>query len=144
MKFTKLVLFSGALNFVIIGFASAYYFVIPQVFFSLPKEMALIYYKCTSCSIAIENAVSDFNAGNYEIVNWGLNSGNSEKLITVTSILESDYNIKILHGGCTSIPEINCYSNKMNELLVKKYGHYYFRNAFRKDVKLNNGIIPPY
>lgn len=143
MKFTKLVLFSVALNFVIIGFTSAYYFVIPQVFFSLPKEMAMIYYKCTSCSIAIENAVSDFNEGNYKIVNWGLTSGNPEKLITVSSILELDYNIKSFQGGCMPISEINCYSNKMRQLLVKKYGNHFIGDAFRKAVKLNNGIIPP-
>ncbi|TCC92117.1 hypothetical protein EZ428_10320 [Pedobacter frigiditerrae] len=143
MKFTKLVLFSFAFNFVIIGFASAYYFVIPQAFFSQRKDMAMIYYKCTSCSVAIENAVSDFNGGNYQIISWGLPDGNPKKLITVNSILELDYNIKSFHGGCMSIPLINCYNNKMYQLLFKKYGNHFIGDAFRKAVKLNNGSIPP-
>lgn len=144
MKFTKLVLYSVALNFVIIGFASAYYFVIPQVFFSRPEEIAMVYYKCTSCSAATDHAVSDFKAGNYKIINWGLFSGNSEKLITVSSILDRDYNIKMLGGGCMPISEIDCYNNRMRELLNKKYGNHFMRDAFRKAVELNNGNIPPY
>ncbi|RZJ79363.1 MAG: hypothetical protein EOO47_11055 [Flavobacterium sp.] len=144
MKFTKLVLFSFAINLAMIGFASAYYFVIPQVFFYKPKDIAMIYYKCTSCSAAIENANSDFNAGNYQIVNWGLVYGNSEKLITVSSILERDCNIKMFGGGCMPISEIDCYNNRMRQLLNKKYGNRFIEDAFRKAVKLNDGDIPPY
>lgn len=142
MKFTKLVLFSVALNFVIIGFASAYYFVIPQMYFSRSDSFAKLYYKCSTCSTAEKNAVIDFKKEEYQIIWWGLLS--TSDYATFKSILSTEYNIKIIGGGCINIPEMQCYSIKMQKMLNKKYGNGFMAKAYKKAEKLDDSFNKNY
>ncbi|RZK57637.1 MAG: hypothetical protein EOO91_09805 [Pedobacter sp.] len=143
MKFTKLVLFSFAFNFVIIGFASAYYFVIPEMYFYHSKAYAELYYKCTTCLVAEKNAVIDFEKEKYQIIWWGLL--NETDYSTFKSILSTEYDITLFVGGkCTSIPEMQCYSIKMQKLLNKKYGSGFMAKAYKKAEKLDDSFHKNY
>jgi hypothetical protein len=141
MKFTKLVLFSVALNFVTIGFATAYYFVIPQMYFYRSKAFAKLYYKCATCSVAEKNAVIDFEKKECQIIWWGLLS--THDYSTFKSILSTEYNIKIIGGGCATITEMQCYSIKLQKLLNKKHGSGFMTKAYQKAQKSDNKNIPP-
>ena len=140
MMFLKTALFSTALNFIIIGFASVYYFVIPQLYFSKSETFATLYYRSTSCQIAEQNAVSDFKKGEYLIIWWGLPSDEEFDKIFY-SIITSKYKIKSFRGGCVPLIEMDCYNIKMRGLLYKKYGNSFMFNSYKEAKSLYNSPL---
>ncbi|TKC08305.1 hypothetical protein FA048_14205 [Pedobacter polaris] len=136
MNFIKISIYASALNFIILGLASAYYFVIPQMYFWQDETFATLYYKCPTCSIAKENAAIDFKKGEYQVVFWGLGNIANNKIFRLN--LLANYKTKAISGGCVPLSEMNCYSIKMQQLLFKKYGNNFIFNTYKKADSLDN------
>lgn len=129
MMFLKTSLFYTVLNFVIIGFASAYYFVIPQLYFSQSEAFATLYYKCPTCLIAKKNAALDFAKGEYQVVFWGLGNIAENKIFRTNLFV--NYKVIAISGGCMPFSEMECYSIKMEQLLFKKYGNNFIYKTYK-------------
>ncbi|RZK74794.1 MAG: hypothetical protein EOO92_16790 [Pedobacter sp.] len=135
MKFIKITLLSIAFNLIILGFASAYYFAIPQMYFSHGSDFAKLYYRCASCTVATENAINDFAKEDYNIIMGGL-----ETDFLFSSILLADYNIKTIQVGCMSTPEMSCYNIKIHELLFNKFGNNFLNKAYKEARQLDKSL----
>lgn len=70
MMFIKTTIYSAVFNFLFIGLSTIYYFIIPQLYFTQTKSFSQLYYRCTSCKIAEQNATDDFKNKNYQVVFW--------------------------------------------------------------------------
>ena len=109
--------------------AVLYFFSIPQTYFD-PLYVKLRG-RCESCSKAQALAKNDFEKGTYQVVVWGLISSESPT-IKIAEILEKDYNIKTVFGGCIRQDAIECYDTQMRRLLVSKLGDTFYKNAYEQ------------
>lgn len=136
MMFIKTTIYSAVFNFLFIGIAVTYYFIIPQPYSTYTKSFSQLYYRCTSCNIAEQNAIDDFKNKNYQVVFWGLdNLANNDRF---SSKLLDKYKIKAISGGCMRLTEMDCYSIKMHQLLFKKYGEDVLYNTYKEiDTMIN-------
>lgn len=136
MMFLKTIIYSLAFNFLFIGISVTYYFIIPQLYFTHTNSFSELYYRCTSCKIAEQNAIDDFKNKNYQVVFWGLdNLATNDRF---SSKLLDKYKIKAIPGGCVRLTEMDCYSIKMHQLLFKKYGEDVLYNTYKEIDTLNN------
>lgn len=109
-----------------------YFFLIPQSYFD-PLYIELRS-RCKSCSIAETLAIEDFKKGNYQVVNWGLTFSESPT-IKAAEILEREYNIKTVFGGCIRQDAIECYDIQMRRLLVSELGDTFYKSAYEQAKK---------
>ena len=116
----------------VIVIAVLYFFSIPQAYFD-PLYIKLRS-KCESCAKAKTIAIEDFKRGNYQVVAWGLISSESPT-IKIAEILERDYNIKTVFGGCIRQDAIECYDIQMRRLLVSELGDTFYKSAYEQAKK---------
>ena len=118
----------------IIAIAVLFFFSVPQTYFD-PLYIKLLN-RCESCSKAETLAIDDFKKGTYQVVAWGLISPESPT-IDVAKILERDYKIKTVFGGCIRQEAMECYDTQMRTMLVSKFGETIYRNAYEQAKKNN-------
>ncbi|MGV3509179.1 MAG: hypothetical protein ACO1N7_07815 [Sphingobacteriaceae bacterium] len=114
---------------VVIVVAILFLFSIPQTYFH-PSYIKLRN-KCENCEKAKTVAIDDFKKGNYQVVAWGLISSESPT-IKIAEILEKDYKIKTVFGGCIAQDAIECYDTQMRRLLASKLGDTFYKNAYEQ------------
>ncbi len=85
--------------------------------------------QCKSCEMGSALAESDFQKGSYLLVRWGLPETRS---MVVGEVLHSDFGIDQLYGGCADRAGVDCYTDRMAELLLQKYGKDFYRKVMDK------------
>jgi hypothetical protein len=124
---TKTIITTIVLVTTVLAIAVLYFFSTSQNHFD-PSYIRLRS-KCESCADAKTAAIEDFNKGNYQVVAWGLPSSESPT-IKIAEILERDYKIKTVFGGCTGHDAVECYDRQMRRLLVSKLGDTFYKSAY--------------
>lgn len=74
-------------------------------------------------------ARSDFQKGSYLLIRWGLPETRS---IITGEVLQSDFGIRQVYGGCARRDEVDCYTNTMYSLLEAKHGSSFYLRATEK------------
>jgi hypothetical protein len=93
--------------------------------------------QCKTCEMGSTLARSDFDKGSYLLIHWGL----PETVSTITGeILESDFGIQQIYGGCAGREEVDCYTNTMYSLLRERYGSEFYLGARDKALRLHAGL----
>lgn len=100
------------------------------------RRMRLFYViaQCKTCERASTLADSDFEKGQYLLIRWGLPERRS---IVIGEVLSADYGIEQIYVGCAARKEVDCYTNRMAELVLDKYGSGFYQDVIDKA----NGII---
>ena len=52
--------------------------------------------------------------------------------MVIGEVLHADYGIEQLYGGCACRSKVNCYTNRMADLLLGKYGAGFYENVIDK------------
>ncbi len=109
-----------------------------------PNTLAIeeLRYRCRDCEKAEQLAYQHFDQKQRRIIFWGL----PEEGMTTTELmplLAERFNIQSLLGGCVRNPNIECYNQKMKELLVAEFGREALDRAYleanqRYDLKKAN------
>jgi hypothetical protein len=129
---TRTIMTTIVLMTAVLAIAVLYFFSIPQGCFD-PLYVKLRS-KCESCAKAKIVAIEDFNKGNYQVVAWGLPSSESPS-IKIADIIERDYKIKTVWGGCTGHNAVECYDTQMRQLLVSKLGDTFYKSGYEEAKK---------
>jgi hypothetical protein len=89
--------------------------------------------QCKTCETGSKLAESDFDDGSYLLIRWGL----PETISEITGeVLESDFRIRQMYGGCVGREEVGCYTNRMYSLLQEKFGTEFYVLARDKAYQL--------
>ena len=83
-----------------------------------------------TCEMGSKLAKADFEKGAYFIIRWGLPEPAS---ILRGEILEKEFGIQQVYGGCVPRDEVECYTSTMYSLLQGKYGYAFYKQARKKD-----------
>jgi hypothetical protein len=75
--------------------------------------------KCTTCEKAKQVATTDFQAGHFYLVHFGMPENKS---VQRAKLFEDRFNIETIAAGCGSSKEIDCYNDQMIQLLSDKFG----------------------
>ncbi|WP_207423058.1 hypothetical protein [Desertivirga brevis] len=126
---TRTLITSAVFVIVVITIALLYFFFIPQNYFD--PSFIKLQSKCKSCAKAKALAIEDFEKGNYHVVAWGLTSSESPTL-KIAEILERDYKIKTVFGGCVREEALECYDTQMRRLLVTKLSKTFYKRAYEQ------------
>lgn len=96
-----------------------------------PDRSRLLYIiaQCKTCDTASALAESDFKKGQYLLIRWGLPETRST---VVGEVLLAEYGIKQIYGGCVKPSEVDCYTNRMAELLLGRYGAGFYEDVVDK------------
>lgn len=95
------------------------FFFLPPL--SYPWSYIKIIAGSKSCQTAKQNAVQDFNNGNYQIVEQGLQDRPRHRLPSANKKSKQNI-IKFIPGGCVVSDEVKCYNEQMLLLLKRKFG----------------------
>jgi TonB family protein len=93
-----------------------------------------------TCSDGLSNAESDAEKGIYKLFSYGLphyDDWDFQKFYE--EYVENQYGIKIGNAGCIVYDETECYSNRMKELIFKKFGKDILKKA-KKQAKVKYKI----
>lgn len=80
-----------------------------------------------------ELAKSEFDKGAYFLVRWGLPETRS---IVVGEVLQTDYGIEQIYGGCARHDEVDCYTDTMYLLFQQRYGNEFYLQVRNKADRL--------
>jgi hypothetical protein len=90
-----------------------------------------------SCRTGNENAKIDFDKGNYYCYCVKLiSSSNADFDDFFEKFMEKKYGISIIRKGCVKYDYTECYSKKMTELVLKKFGSDIFEKSRKEAEKL--------
>jgi hypothetical protein len=126
---TKAIIMTNALVLTVIATAALYFFFFPQTY--IDPLLNRLLNKCKTCQQAKVLAINNFKERNYQVITWGLIFSDSPT-IRMSDILERDYQIKTVFGGCIPQGPVECYNIEMRKLLVSKYGKSFYKKAYNE------------
>jgi hypothetical protein len=130
---TRHIALASILVLVVLCIGVSYFFMLSPSSYLSPRY-AELGRQCTTCANAQKLAATHFAEGKYQIIHWGLMDMDSPSL-KIATILQRDFGITTVFGGCVSPPNLVCYDNKMRNLLVSRYGVTFYQSA-RKEALL--------
>jgi len=100
----------------------------------IPSQTTI--YAAQTCTKGEQEAITDFNNGNYNYYTYGLTlqKSNKDKQIDlkVKQYLKTKYAIHYQHMGCIVFEDAECYAKKMKELVDQKFGKDFFELKYEE------------
>ncbi|MFN3967930.1 hypothetical protein [Flavobacterium sp.] len=103
---------------------------------SFSQEKKLVWTERT-CESGIEKAIKHSKQGYYFSESFGLAKETDLVFISFyKEYLETKYNIISINGGCIMDDNRECYSDKMDKLIIEKFGADIFKKSLKEAEKL--------